>query len=138
MSKIKLKYRYKGEVFDSSWELAYWIYCIDHNINITRKEYSNKKFNKSNIESILKYIYNRYGKNYLNTFKDKKASDFKRDIIESDIPDLEKYKNKNVRFHYKCRNCGKDVFTTYHILTHFNDGLCKQCRKSMNKIKDTN
>lgn len=181
-SKAHNKYRYKGEVFDSSWELAYWIYCIDHNIDIHRNTVPNKrsdgkdiyfdfisngkyieikgdhlqnqedwpirldayiKYNvkvimRKDIEDILKYIYHKYGKNYLNSFKDKKASDFKRDIIEADIPDLEKYKNKNVRFHYKCNECGKDVFTTYHILTHFNDGLCKQCRKLMNKKEDTN
>lgn len=138
MNEIKLKYRYKNEIFNSSWELAYWIYCMDHDIDINKGILSHKKFNRENIKNILKYIYHKYGKNYLNSFKDKKASDFKRDIIEADVPDLEKYKNKNVRFHYKCNECGKDVFATYHILTHFNDRLCKQCRKLMNKKEDTN
>ena len=30
------KYLYYGITFQSSWELAVWIYCIDHNIPIIR------------------------------------------------------------------------------------------------------
>lgn len=29
---------YNGVFFDSQWELAFWIYCIDHNISIRRNE----------------------------------------------------------------------------------------------------
>ena len=37
-SMVNLRYfiYYYGITFDSSWELAVWIYCIDHNIPITR------------------------------------------------------------------------------------------------------
>ena len=33
-SKINKPYYYEGEKFNSSWELAYYIYCKDNNINI--------------------------------------------------------------------------------------------------------
>ena len=33
------KYNYYGVLFDSSWELAVWIYCIDHNIPIVRSPF---------------------------------------------------------------------------------------------------
>jgi hypothetical protein len=32
----KKVYEYKNTFFDSSWELAYWIYCKDHDIQIER------------------------------------------------------------------------------------------------------
>jgi hypothetical protein len=31
-------YKYEDEIFDSSWELAFWIYCKDFNIKITRNK----------------------------------------------------------------------------------------------------
>lgn len=37
-SSSKFKYIYKGEIFDSSYELAYYIYCEDHNIKINRNK----------------------------------------------------------------------------------------------------
>ena len=39
---VTRKYDYYGVFFDSSWELAIWIYCIDHNIPIIRNPISFK------------------------------------------------------------------------------------------------
>jgi DNA-directed RNA polymerase subunit RPC12/RpoP len=36
-------YLYEGQVFDSSWELAYWIWCIDNGISIERNHQSFKR-----------------------------------------------------------------------------------------------
>jgi len=33
---VNIRFNYYGVIFDSSWELAVWIYCIDHNIPIVR------------------------------------------------------------------------------------------------------
>ena len=33
-AKVITHYKFKNETFDSSWELAYWIYAKDHNIQI--------------------------------------------------------------------------------------------------------
>lgn len=33
------KYNYEGQMFDSSWELALWIYAKDHNEEIERDPY---------------------------------------------------------------------------------------------------
>jgi len=170
-------------VFDSSWELAYWIYCKDHNIDIKRNttphrrsdgkmiyfdfisngryieikgdylkkavdwpvraeaylKYDVKVLFSKEMEPILKYIYKRYGRNYLKKFRDKKETDFKRKVIEAyEVPDLSFYKNKNVKLHYICKNCGKDVYTSYSTFIRHNDNLCKFCRKSLNKKEDTN
>lgn len=173
-NKVYTKWRYKGEVFDSSWELAYWIYCEDNNIDIHRNKsphtlsnghkvyfdfisngrfievkgdylkneedwelklesyikYDVKVLFSKDIEPILKYIYHKYGKNYLNKFKDKKKTHLKRRVIEyeGDLDSVRKYKNRNVRYHYLCKNCNRDVFTTWYLLEHFNDNLCKYCR----------
>ncbi len=35
-SKSKRFYKFEGQMFDSSWELAFWIYCKDHNKDIQR------------------------------------------------------------------------------------------------------
>lgn len=174
MAKSKKKYRYNGEVFDSSWELAYWIYCKDNDIDIHRNKtphfrsdgkkivfdfisngryleikgdyltkmedwpirseayikYDVKVLFKKDIEPILKYIYQKYGKEYLKKFKDKRPSDFKRKIIEVDrVKDINLFKNKNVKLHYKCFCCGRDVYTSYSTFNRFKDGLCKTCRK---------
>ena len=32
-----VRYKYDGQCFDSSWELAMWIFCFDHNIPIKRE-----------------------------------------------------------------------------------------------------
>lgn len=38
-SKRKSKYTYNGEVFDSSWELYFYIFMIDNGVNIIRNTY---------------------------------------------------------------------------------------------------
>ena len=160
---------------DSSWEVAYWIWCKDNKKDIKRntKKYKlpsgryiipdfivdgrlveikgdhlkklstweeNSEFYLRNdvrvlfykdIKPILNYIYKKYGKNYLTQFKQKGYGDFKRKIIELDEhkEDIEKYKNKNIKIHYKCSKCNSDVFTSYRIALQFNDHLCKRCRK---------
>ena len=42
------KYSFYGLLFDSAWELAVWIYCIDHNIPIIREPCSFKYFDMYN------------------------------------------------------------------------------------------
>ena len=37
LSKVHRKYNYNGLKFDSSWELAFWIYRVDNNISINRE-----------------------------------------------------------------------------------------------------
>lgn len=175
ISESNRKYIYQNERFDSSWEVAYWIWCKNNKKDIKRntKKYKlpsgryiipdfivdgrlveikgdhlkklstweeNSEFYLRNdvrvlfykdIKPILNYIYKKYGKNYLIQFKQKGYGDFKRKIIELDEhkEDIEKYKNKNIKIHYKCSKCNSDVFTSYRIALQFNDHLCKRCRK---------
>lgn len=173
MSKSRKKYRYDGELFDSSWELAYWIYCKDNNIDIHRNrtpkirpdgkrivfdfisngryievkgdylrkmedwpirmecyiEYDVRLLFRKDMEPILDYVYKRYGKEYLRKFKDRKPSDFKRKIIEASNTDIDRYRNRNVKFHFRCIRCGRDVYTSYSTIRRFGSDMCKSCRK---------
>jgi len=46
---ISYNYNYYGIRFDSAWELAVWIYCIDHNIPIIREPISFKYFGPNGV-----------------------------------------------------------------------------------------
>jgi len=51
---VGYKYNYYGIYFDSSWELAVWIYCIDNNISIIRNPCTfNYTDSKGNIRSYI-------------------------------------------------------------------------------------
>ena len=52
----KSKYYYNNIYFDSSWELAFYIYCVDHGINIERNTH------------ILKYFVNGKERGYIPDF----------------------------------------------------------------------
>ena len=111
----------KSDVYkDRSWIEKEKI-CKKNNIKI---------ISESEMKPIIKWVQNKYGKKYVQQFKQKTEKDIKRQIIEfSSLEETFKYRNSNVRFHYKCRECGQDVYTTYYLLSHFNDNLCKHCRK---------
>ena len=49
---VTRKYDYYGVFFDSSWELAVWIYCIDNNIPIIRNLYDINKEDKYRFVSV--------------------------------------------------------------------------------------
>ena len=86
----------------------------------------------NNLEKILK--------NYLKQLRLQNEKDIKRNIVEYTSKDeVFQYRNSNVKLHYICKSCSVDVYTTYYLATHFNDFLCKHCRKkaSFNEA-DTN
>lgn len=51
------------------------------------------------------------------------------EIINYDFESLFRYRNDNVKFHFICKECGKDVVTSYTTISHTKDWLCKACRK---------
>lgn len=124
-------------VFDLISENKYVLLCkfYPKDFNLLLKEFNVKVIHKKELDSIFKYIYKRYGRSYLDKFRVKNVSDFKRKVIEYDSLSREeflKFKNKNVRFYYKCKDCNEDVFTTWRIIDHFDyDHLCKRCRKKL-------
>ena len=80
---------------------------------------------------IIKWVQDKFGKKYIGQFKQKTKEDIKRQVIEfTTIEDAYKYRNSNVKFHYTCSQCGQDVYTTWYLVNHFNDRLCKHCRKN--------
>jgi hypothetical protein len=62
---------YKGYFCDSSWELAYVIYCLDHNISIERNT------------EIRQYIWNNNIKNYIPDF-----------LVEDKLIEIKGYKTE--------------------------------------------
>lgn len=130
-----MSYTYKNKSFNDIVNLAYYIWCEDN-----RVEYVKKTLNKREREKVFSFIYNRYGRSGLSKYKDKTEKDFKRKIIDLENvshPEtlLELYKNKNVKFHYKCKKCNKDVYTAYSTYIRFKDSLCKGCRNEIRQNK---
>ena len=122
------KYKYKDKFFKKKQDLLFYIYF---------KEF--KKKSEDLLECKLA-IFKKYGKNYLKQFRLKNEKDIKRKIVEyTSKDDVFQYRNDNVKLHYVCKSCSVDVYTTYYLATHFNDFLCKHCRKkaSFNEA-DTN
>lgn len=108
-------YIYKGTHFSNAQDLANWIQLEDLG-------YCDSK-------TSFHHVYSRYGRNYLKKFKEEKKT--KRKVIEYPTPNFENLKKRNVKFHYKCLKCGRDVYTTWFIINHFKDNLCKHCRKTL-------
>ena len=97
---------------------------------ICKKEHI-KILSESEMKPIIKWVQDKFGKKYVKQFKQKTEKDIKRQIIEfTSVEEAFKYRNSNIKFHYKCINCGQDVYTTWYLATHFNDRLCKHCRKN--------
>jgi predicted Zn-ribbon and HTH transcriptional regulator len=84
------RYTYKGIKFDSSWELAFWIWCIDHNINIERN--TEKMFTYTNEEGKERWIIPDFkignqiievkGDQFVNGTGYLKEFDFKKPVLE--------------------------------------------------------
>lgn len=162
--------KYDNIYFDSSWEVAYYIWCKRQGKDIKRNtkmyklsngtycnpdflvdnqlieikgdhlkksqnyKYKKEFYEKNNVKVLsyddLYYIF----KEVYSEMKEKGLPlpklQSKRGIIEiSSIDEIEEYKHKNVKFLYVCTNCKKMNITGYEILKHFNNLLCKSCRK---------
>lgn len=130
-------YTYNGVSFRSSLELAYYIYCRDNGFDICETDLyiriTNGTVSEKDADRIYRFVYHKHGRNFLKKFKDKTAKDFKRKVVEYDgtLESISKYRNRTVKVHYRCSSCSKDVFTTWRIVNHFDDGLCKRCRKKL-------
>ena len=112
------KYKYKNKFFKKKQDLLFYIYSEEF-----------KRKSEDLLECKLA-IFKKYGKNYLKQFRLKNEKDIKRKIVEyTSKDDVFQYRNDNVKLHYVCKSCSVDVYTTYYLATHFNDFLCKHCRK---------
>lgn len=101
---------YKGHFCDSSWELAYVMYCLDHNISIKR-----------NTEK-RQYVYKNKTKNYIPDFlvedklveiKGYKTEEWKAKL--SSNPDVEVLYEKEMKpiLSYVIKKYGKDFIDLY-------------------------
>ena len=81
LSKMNRKYRYNNVYFDSSWEIAYYIYLIDHNIdfqfhvNSFEYEFENKTYKYYPDFLINEQFIEIKGKHLLNWMKQNNTKD---------------------------------------------------------------
>lgn len=109
-------YVYSNIKFDNIQDLARYIYCKENNVDA------------------LSWVRENKGPKYLKHFRKKNDKDFKRPIIEihklEDIP-VVVYEKRNVNIKIKlyCRKCGCVDYQSPKTVLHFNDLLCKRCRR---------
>lgn len=96
IKKHRGKYKYDNVCFDSSWELAVWIYCKDKNIDIKREPCT------------LSYEYNRETHRYFPDFEidgklvEIKGSQFFKKDIEGFVDIYDKLNEEKLRCKMKC------------------------------------
>lgn len=106
--------------FDNIQDLARYIYCKENNINA------------------VDWVRKNLGPKYLRQFRKKNDKDFKRNMLEikcqDDIP-VKVYENRNVNIKIKlhCSKCGCVDYQSPKTVLHFNNLLCKRCRRAEKK-----
>lgn len=139
-------YIYKGIWIEDIRNLALYLYFENKGVEYKdgriyiegtpisyRQEAGYYYVSQKTIKKIMRRLYNQHGSSCFRRYKMKTYKDIKRKVIEWPCKDFQKYKHRNVKFHYKCKECGRDVFTTWFLIDHWDDCLCKHCRKT--KIK---
>lgn len=109
-------YVFEGIRFNNIQDLARYVYCKENNINAVDWVRKNK------------------GVKYLRQFKKKNDKDFKRNIIEvkseDDIPvKVYEKRNANIKIKLHCSKCGCVDYQSPKTVLHFNNLLCKRCRR---------
>ena len=110
-------YIYKSQQFNHIEHLAYFIY------RETTNDYPYSK------EEMFRYLYKKFGSNCLKKYHNDITH--KRKIVEATKDNLDRYKNKNIKFHFKCESCGKEVLTSWRVVKDHGNQLCKSCRKNL-------
>lgn len=111
INKMRRKYTYKGQNFDSSWELAYYIYLIDHNI----------KFSYHNHYSI-KYLFNETEHRYY------------PDFIVNDV--ITEIKNP-LLYKRMSENVGSLEHAKYECMLKHNVKIITDCTEYLNYVNAT-
>lgn len=106
--------------FYNAQDFARYIYCKENNVNA------------------VDWVRKHKGDKFLKQHRKKTDRDFKRKVllIDSldDIP-LKVYekRNDNIKIKLYCSQCGKADFQSPKTVLHFNNLLCKQCRRKVIK-----
>lgn len=103
--------------FENIQDLARYIYCKENNINA------------------VKWVREHFGPKYLRQFRKKNDKDFKRNVMEvksiDDIPvKVYEKRNTNIKIKLYCSECGCVDYQSPKTVLHFNNLLCKRCRRN--------
>lgn len=156
---------YNGIYCDSTYELAYLIYCLDHNIDIKRCDKSfeyklnNKKhkyypdfivngiiieikgFDRGDVsikmESVGKIPYKLLYLNDLIPFMEYVAKTYNKHFNNKNNNFYELYDNYKPKYEYVCNNCGKIFLSNRKLKTekHF---CCRKCAGKFRKKMNKN
>ena len=110
------KYVMDNMVFYSIQDFARYLYCKQNDINA------------------IDWVRKNLGPKYFKQFKKKNDKNFKRNIIEikneDDIPIIVyEHRNENIKIKIHCTKCGCVDYQSPKTILHFNNLLCKRCRR---------
>lgn len=111
-------YVYDNIFFYNAQDFARYIYCKENNVNA------------------IDWVRKNKGEKFMRQYKKKTDKDFKRRILLintlDDIP-LKVYekRNDNIKIKLYCSKCGRADFQSPKTVLHFNNLLCKSCRRKL-------
>lgn len=117
---IDPKYSIDGFNFYSIEDFARYLYCKENDIDAL---------------SIMK---KKKGMKFFEQHKRKTDKSFKRKVFQIDTKDdipLKVYekRNSNIKIKLYCTECGRADYQSPRTVLHFNNLLCKQCRRKLMK-----
>lgn len=106
--------------FYNAQDFARYIYCKENNVNA------------------IDWVRKNKGEKYMKQHRRKTDKDFKRRVLLITSPDdipLKVYekRNDNIKIKLYCSKCGKADFQSPKTVLHFNNLLCKSCRRKLIK-----
>lgn len=117
------KYVIDGVSFSNVMDLARFVYCKENNIDA------------------VAWVRKTKGPKFFKQHRKKTNEDFKRKVLEinrqEDIPlKVWQRRNDNIKIKLYCTECGRADFQSPKTVLHFNNLLCKSCRRK--QIKNHN
>lgn len=109
-------------------------YVIDNIKFYNIQDFARYLYCKHNNVNAVNWVRINLGPKYFKQFKKKNDKDFKRNIIEvtneDDIPIIVyEYRNKNIKIKFHCTKCGCVDYQSPKTILHFDNLLCKRCRR---------
>lgn len=114
-------------------------YIIDNIMFYNIQDFARYLYCKHNNINAIDWVRKNLGPKYFKQFKKKNDKNFKRNIIEikneDDIPIIVyEHRNANIKIKIHCTKCGCVDYQSPKTILHFNNLLCKRCRRKIKKV----
>ena len=111
-------------------------YIIDNIMFYNIQDFARYLYCKHNNINAIDWVRKNLGPKYFKQFKKKNDKIFKRNIIEiknqDDIPIIVyEHRNANIKIKIHCTKCGCVDYQSPKTILHFNNLLCKRCRRKL-------